>query len=124
MNKTISYKTNDNHEITYILAEHNNIDNYEIREIGLRYAEITGKIPTHAYIGVDLYRNYLPDRNAYTGDTNFTDEKLYLTEHFPGIGILQLIPVLKPGRDFILVGQTKDYERYIADELFEKEVLK
>lgn len=123
-NNEIRYTTFDGQIITFTVYD-GNLDMYAIGQIGQQYANATREIPTHVYLGINYYRHlgqHVPYHGPGTSMTPIDGPQLYMNTPFD-FGIAKIIPVMKPSPNFVLVGQEKDYNRYIAGDILEKELL-
>lgn len=96
----------------------------DLSNVANMYIEKTKEIPDKVFMGWISYSGlfgHLFDRNQNM--LPLAKEKLYVTMALGSAGIVQFIPVVIPGPSFVLVGQQKDYNRYLAGDLLEKELL-
>ncbi len=119
----IRYWTHTDHIIEWDFPD-GMLDCYALDRIGLDYAMKTGQLPDKVFLGLNQYGNFSGSVMAAPPRAEAPRaEKKYCFLHLNSTGWAQVIPVLKPNADFVMVGQQKDYDRYVAGDIFEKEVL-
>lgn len=118
----IEYWTFDNHKIIYEAC--NPISVSTLEYVAKQYIAATRELPSKIYLGLNQYESLTSSMfHQNPASAPFSSEKLFWCVNLITCGVVQLVPVLKPNNDFVMVGQDKDYARYMTDEIFEKEVL-
>ena len=122
----IDYWTHNNCKVTYSNGADCYLDASTLNYVSKIYCELTNEIPDKLFIGLQAHEfliNSFFNISSNNSPTPLNNEKLYAHITLPYVGVLQIVPVVKPNLDFLMIGQNKDYNRYIVGEVFEKEVL-